>query len=138
MARPKSVWSCCTYQWRKSPRKIICPEFCRNRFVYLQTHLLMQAIAKANKQLLPVVMQDNELTSPWSNHFKTVPNVFVYGKKSQNHLARNHTNPLGDHTINSARTNIAWDKYKTPISILKPPDRSTMGKLTHYSTLKNY
>ena len=40
----------------------------------------------------------------------------------QNHLARMHANPLIKHTINSARTNIAWDKYKTPISILKPPD----------------
>ena len=39
----------------------------------------------------------------------------------QNHLARMHANPLVEHTINSARTNIAWDKYKTPISILKPP-----------------
>ena len=44
---------------------------------------------------------------------------------SQNHLARIHANPLVKHTINSARTNIAWDKYKTPISILKPPDRPT-------------
>ena len=40
----------------------------------------------------------------------------------QNHLARMHTNPFVEHTINSGRTNIAWDKYKTPISILKPPD----------------
>ena len=40
----------------------------------------------------------------------------------QNHLARMHANPLVEHTINSAGTNIAWDKYKTPISILKPPD----------------
>ena len=40
----------------------------------------------------------------------------------QNHLARMHANLLVEHTINSARTNIAWDKYKTPISILKPPD----------------
>ena len=41
----------------------------------------------------------------------------------QNHLAMMHANPLVEHTINSARTNnIAWDKYKTPISILKPPD----------------
>ena len=40
----------------------------------------------------------------------------------QNHLARMHANPLVDHTINSAKTNITWDKYKTPISILKPPD----------------
>ena len=40
----------------------------------------------------------------------------------QNHLARMHANPLVEHTINSARTNIAWEKYKTPISILKPPD----------------
>ena len=40
----------------------------------------------------------------------------------QNHLARMHANPLIDHAINSARTNIAWDKYKTPISILNPPD----------------
>ena len=39
-----------------------------------------------------------------------------------NHLARMHANPLIEHTISSARTNIAWDKYKTPISILKPPD----------------
>ena len=34
----------------------------------------------------------------------------------QNHLARMHA-------INSA-TNIAWGNYKTPISILKPPDLS--------------
>ena len=40
----------------------------------------------------------------------------------QNHLARMHANPLVAHTINSARTNIAWDKYKTPISILMSPD----------------
>ena len=40
----------------------------------------------------------------------------------QNHLARMHANPLVEHTINSARTNIAWDKYKTLISSLKPPD----------------
>ena len=42
----------------------------------------------------------------------------------QNHLARMHANPLVEHTINSAKTNIAWDRYKTPISILKPPDWS--------------
>ena len=35
----------------------------------------------------------------------------------QNHLARMHANPYVEHTINSA-----WDKCKTPISILKPPD----------------
>ena len=40
----------------------------------------------------------------------------------QNHSARMHANPLVEHTINSARTNIAWGKYKTPISILQPPD----------------
>ena len=40
----------------------------------------------------------------------------------QNHLARMHANPILEHTIRSARTNIAWDKYKTPVSILKPPD----------------
>ena len=40
----------------------------------------------------------------------------------QNHSARMHANPLIEHTINSARTNIVWDKYKIPISILKPPD----------------
>ena len=40
----------------------------------------------------------------------------------QNHLARMHANPLVEHTINSAKTNIARDKYKTPISIFKPPD----------------
>ena len=39
-----------------------------------------------------------------------------------NHLAMMHKNPLVEHTINSARTSIAWDKHKTPISILKPPD----------------
>ena len=44
---------------------------------------------------------------------------------SQNHLARMHANPLVEHTINSARINIAWDKYKTPISILKLQDWST-------------
>ena len=43
----------------------------------------------------------------------------------QNHLARMHANPLVEYTINSAKTNIAWDKYKTPISILIPPDWST-------------
>ena len=37
----------------------------------------------------------------------------------QNHLARMHANSLVEHTINSAWTNIARDKYKTPISILK-------------------
>ena len=36
----------------------------------------------------------------------------------QNHLARMHANPLVEHTINSAGTSIAWDKYKTPISLL--------------------
>ena len=56
LAGPKTVWICCTYQWPKSPRKIICHEFWRNVFVYLQTHLLTQAIATANKQLLSVVM----------------------------------------------------------------------------------
>ena len=40
----------------------------------------------------------------------------------ENHLARIHANPLVERTINSARSNIAWDKYKTPISIFKPPD----------------
>ena len=40
----------------------------------------------------------------------------------QNHLARMHANPLVEHTTNLARTNIAWNKCKTPISILKPPD----------------
>ena len=36
--------------------EIISHVFWRNMFVYLQTHLLMQAIASANKQLLSVVM----------------------------------------------------------------------------------
>ena len=40
----------------------------------------------------------------------------------QNHLAMMYANPPVEHTINSARINIAWNKYKTPISILKPPD----------------
>ena len=39
----------------------------------------------------------------------------------QNHLARMHANHLVEHTINSAMTNIAWDKYKIPMSILGPP-----------------
>ena len=39
----------------------------------------------------------------------------------QNHLARMHAKTRVGHTIKAARTNIAWDKYKTPISILKPP-----------------
>ena len=43
----------------------------------------------------------------------------------QNHLARMHANPLVEHTINSAMTNTARDKCKTPISILKPLDWST-------------
>ena len=70
MAGPRAVWICCTYRWPKSPRKVICHGFWRDVFVYLQAHLLMQAIATANKQLLSVVMWDNELTSPWSNHFR--------------------------------------------------------------------
>ena len=49
-------------------KESICHEFRRNKVVYLQTHLLMQAIATANKQFLSVVMQNNELTSSWSNH----------------------------------------------------------------------
>ena len=32
----------------------------------------------------------------------------------QNHLARMHANPLVEQSINLARNNIAWDKYKTP------------------------
>ena len=40
----------------------------------------------------------------------------------QTHSARMHANPLVEHAINSARTNIAWDKYKTPISTYKSPD----------------
>ena len=53
---------------------------------------------------------------------------------AQNYLARMHANPLAEHTINSARTNIAWDTYKTPISILKPQDWSTD---TDYRIQKN-
>ena len=41
---------------------------------------------------------------------------------NQNHPARMHANPLVKHIITSARTNIAWDKHKIPISILKLPD----------------
>ena len=40
----------------------------------------------------------------------------------QNRLPKMHANPLVEHTINSTTTNIAWDKYKTATSILKPPD----------------
>ena len=40
----------------------------------------------------------------------------------QTHLARMHANPFVEHTVNSARTSIAWDKYKTPISIPEPSD----------------
>ena len=40
----------------------------------------------------------------------------------QNHLAWMHANPFVEHIVSSARTNIASDKYKTPISILNPPD----------------
>ena len=70
MAGPRAVWICCTYRWPKSPGKVICHRFWGDMFVYLQAHLLMQAIATANKQLLSVVMWDNELTSPWSNYFR--------------------------------------------------------------------
>ena len=41
----------------------------------------------------------------------------------QNYLSRMHAKPFVEHTINSAGTNIAWDKYKTPISILNPFER---------------
>ena len=34
----------------------------------------------------------------------------------QNQLVRMHVNPLVEYTINSASTNIAWNKYKTPIN----------------------
>ena len=34
----------------------------------------------------------------------------------QNHLTRMHENPLVEDTINSARINIACDKYKTPVT----------------------
>ena len=40
----------------------------------------------------------------------------------QNHSATMHANPLVEHTINSAKTNAEWDKYKTPISFLQPLD----------------
>ena len=40
----------------RNRREIICHEFWRIGFVYLQTHLLMQAIATSNKQLLSVVV----------------------------------------------------------------------------------
>ena len=40
----------------------------------------------------------------------------------QNQSAKMHVNPLTEHTINSARTNIAWDKYHTPLTILKLQD----------------
>ena len=60
-----------------------CHEFWRNRSVYLQTHLLMQAIATSNKQLLSVVMQNNELTSPWSNHRR----MLVASRKSDYQVA---------------------------------------------------
>ena len=46
-----------TYQWPKSPRKIICHEFWRNRFVYLQTHLLMQATVSKNIELAVEYLQ---------------------------------------------------------------------------------
>ena len=36
-------------------------------------------------------------------------------------------NQLVEHTVNSARTNIIWDK--TPISIQKPPDQFTDNDL---------
>ena len=42
--------------------------------------------------------------------------------EGQNHLARMYANPLFEHTINSAKINIAWDKYTMSISILKPQD----------------
>ena len=40
----------------------------------------------------------------------------------QNHLSRMHANPLAEHTISSAGTNIALGKVQIPIFILKPPD----------------
>ena len=46
----------------------------------------------------------------------------ICSREAHHHLAGMHANPLVEHTINSARTNMAWDKYKTPISLLKPPD----------------
>ena len=40
----------------------------------------------------------------------------------QNHFARMQANLLVEHTLNSARADIAYDKYKTTISIQKPTD----------------
>ena len=36
----------------------------------------------------------------------------------QNHLGMMHANSLVEHTINSAGTNIAWDRYKTQFPYL--------------------
>ena len=56
LAVPKTVWILLHISVAEIAEEIICHEFWRNMFVYFQTHLLMQAIASANKQLLSVVM----------------------------------------------------------------------------------
>ena len=77
----------------------------QNSFIRLALHLPKYVLARLIHEALGLPLVKERLIS-----------------EGQNHLATMHANPLFEHTINSAKTNIAWDKYKTPISILKPPD----------------
>ena len=53
MARQKSVLEMVNISWAEiAEENNITASFGEKRFVYLQTHLLMHAIATANKQLL--------------------------------------------------------------------------------------
>ena len=103
MAGPKSVLEAkrfvqkrCTYQRPKSPRKVIEPRVLEKKGLFIYGHIYLC------KQLLPQinsccqeVMQNNETTSSWSNHYwmlvasrktcwlwilspRTVPNLSVY------------------------------------------------------------
>ena len=54
------------------------------------------------------------------------------------HLARMHANPPIKHIFNSAWTNMAWDKHKTPISLLKPPDLLTETDLRMHKKLGDF
>ena len=85
----------------------------QNSIIRLALRLPKYVLARLLDEASGLPYVRNRLISVGQNHL---------ARMHANHLARMHANPLVEHTINSAMTNIAWEKYKTPISILKPPD----------------
>ena len=97
------IWDCFYHNcFRNCHNKI---QRVQNSFIRLPLHLPKYVLAHSLHEALGLPYVRERLISV-----------------GQNHLARMYANPLIEHTINSAMTNIAWDKYKTPISILKPLD----------------